>query len=219
MKQLNNVSESGTEAEEPSNLGSLNVMTIIYNINRKEKQLKLFGKNFINNNKENCYIVINGEKSELQEYIDITKLKGNKLEVKLYETKSITTMSCMFCNCSSLQSLPDISKWNTKNVIDMNSMFSDCKSLQSLPDISKWDTKNVTVMAEMFYNCSSLQSLPDISKWDTKNVTAMSYMFYNCSSLQSLPDISKWDTKQVTNMNHMFDGIFKDIIPKNFKMC
>ena len=52
----------------------------------------------------------------------------------------------------------------------MNSMFCDCSSLQSLPDISKWDTKNVTNMSFMFYNCSSLQSLPDISKWDTKKL-------------------------------------------------
>ena len=56
-------------------------------------------------------------------------------------------------------------------------MFSYCSSLQSLPDISKWDTKNVTNMSYMFDNCSSLQSLPDISEWDTKNVTNMSDMF------------------------------------------
>ena len=40
----------------------------------------------------------------------------------------------------------------------------DCKSLISLPDISKWNTKDVTDMSYMFYNCSSLSSLPDISK-------------------------------------------------------
>ena len=32
----------------------------------------------------------------------------------------------------------------------MNSMFWYCSSLQSLPDISKWDTKNVTNMNYMF---------------------------------------------------------------------
>ena len=44
----------------------------------------------------------------------------------------------MFYDCSSLQSLPDISKWNTENVTDMISMFRSCSSLQSLPDLSKW---------------------------------------------------------------------------------
>ena len=47
----------------------------------------------------------------------------------------------------------------------MNSMFSFCSSLNSLPDISKWDTQNVINMSYMFNNCSSLKSLPDISKW------------------------------------------------------
>ena len=49
-------------------------------------------------------------------------------------------------------------------------MFYGCSSLISLPDISKWNTKNVTDMGYMFYECSSLKSLPDISKWKTNNV-------------------------------------------------
>ena len=47
--------------------------------------------------------------------------------------------------------------------------YSYCSSLNSLPDISKWDTKNVTAMNYMFSVCCSLNSLPDISKWNTKN--------------------------------------------------
>ena len=55
-------------------------------------------------------------------------------------------MDNMFSNCSSLISLPDISKWNTKNVEDMSLMFNGCKSLISLPDISKWNIKNIKEM-------------------------------------------------------------------------
>ena len=62
----------------------------------------------------------------------------------------------------------------------MNRMFSSCSSLKSLPDISKWDTKNVTDMCSMFSECKSLNDLPDISKWDTKNVTNMNFMFSGC---------------------------------------
>ena len=32
----------------------------------------------------------------------------------------------MFYGCSSLNNLPDISKWDTKNVTDMSYMFSGC---------------------------------------------------------------------------------------------
>ena len=40
----------------------------------------------------------------------------------------------MFYECSSLSSLPDISKWNTNNVNNMSDMYNDCISLLSLPD-------------------------------------------------------------------------------------
>ena len=50
-------------------------------------------------------------------------------------------MNHMFSECSSLISIPDISKWNIDNVKDMRYMFSECSSLITLPDISKWDTK------------------------------------------------------------------------------
>ena len=62
----------------------------------------------------------------------------------------------MFRGCSSVSSLPDISKWNTNNIIDMNSLFFGCSSLSSLPDISKWNTSNVNDMNCMFYKCSNL---------------------------------------------------------------
>ena len=46
-------------------------------------------------------------------------------------------------------------------------MFFGCSSLLSLPDISKCDTSNVTNISGIFSNCSSLIILPDISKWNT----------------------------------------------------
>ena len=62
----------------------------------------------------------------------------------------------MLRKCSSLSSLPDISKWNTNNIIDMNYIFNGCSSLSSLPDISKWNTKNVIRMSAMFYECPNI---------------------------------------------------------------
>ena len=58
-------------------------------------------------------------------------------------------------------------------------MFSDCSSLKSLPDISKWNTINVTNMKEIFSSCTSLRVLPDLSKWKTLNVNDMSGIFFS----------------------------------------
>ena len=51
-------------------------------------------------------------------------------------------MSRLFYKCSSLKSLPDISKWNTNNVNNMSLLFFECSSIKSLPDISKWNKNN-----------------------------------------------------------------------------
>ncbi len=52
----------------------------------------------------------------------------------------------------------------------MEYIFAGCTSLESLPDISKWDTREVTNMSGMFVGCMSLKSLRTISKWNTQNV-------------------------------------------------
>ena len=41
--------------------------------------------------------------------------------------------------CSSLVSLPDISKWDTNNVIDMWGMFKSRSLLYSIPEALKWN--------------------------------------------------------------------------------
>ena len=166
-------------------------MTIIYNIEKDKKDIQLFGSEFVSNNKNNCYLLIDGKKHELCFELELeeNKKEKNELIVKLIESKSITNMSNMFYSqrvYSSLKSLPDISEWNTENINNIRGIFNGCSSLISLPDISKWDTENITDMKYIFCECSSLISLPDISKWDTKNVTDMHSMFKGCDNLLNI---------------------------------
>ena len=184
---------------------NINEIYLIYKVDNK---IKLFGHDFVDRNRKNCKIIINGKEDELKEYktFSLFKKKIEKLEIKLKGINHITDMSYMFDGCSSLSSLRDISKWNTNNITNMSYIFNGCSSLSSLPDISKWNTNNITNMSYMFNGCSSLSSLPDISKWDTSNVTNMSCIFNGCSSLSSLPDISKWNTNNAINMSYMLSG-------------
>ena len=41
-------------------------------------------------------------------------------------------MKCMFYKCTSLVSLPDISKWEIENVINMDDMFNGCYNLMNI---------------------------------------------------------------------------------------
>ena len=194
---------------------TLNSMTIIYKIdngNRAYNKLRLFGEEFVKNNKDNCSIIIDGKNQGLSEHININEKMRKKgyLEIKLKENKIISNMSHMFCRGIEeddrilLWQIPDISKWNTINVTDMSYLFCCCENLESLPDISSWNTSNVKDMSNMISYCRNLESLPDISKWDTSNVTDMSHMFVNDLKLKLFPDISKWNTSKVKDMEHMF---------------
>ena len=184
---------------------SNNAISIIYNFEKDDNDRKLFGHEFIENNKKKCKMIINNTKYNL----DNNKLpiyNTDNIVIRLKGIKNITNMSEMFCNCSSLSSLPDISKLYISNINNMSCMFQSCSSLKSLPDISLWDTSNVNNMKYMFGDCFSLLSLPDLSKWNISNVNNMDHMFANCTSLLSLPDLSKWNTSKVNNMNSMFSN-------------
>ena len=197
-----------------NNLKSENEINIIYNINNTkdindENKIRIFGEYFVKNNSNKAKIIIENKEYDLIEYFNLKDYTNNKLtelHIKLKNINEMNNLKFMFSNCSSLSSLPDISKLNTNNVTNMSYMFRNCSSLSSLPDISKWNINNVNDMSGLFYGCSSLKSLPDISKWNTKNVKNMNELFYDCSSLSSLPDISNWDANNVTNMSNMFYG-------------
>ena len=201
---INNENKIIKDQENNNNKDNNDIITIIYKIEKKVIEVRLFGQNFIKNNKDKCKYIYEDKEYELEENFKLSNYDKDKLEIKLKGINNITDMSYMFSWCLSLSSLPDISKWNTSNVTNMSFMFYNCSILSSLPDISKWNTNNVIDMSYMFNNCRSLLSLPDISKWKTNNVRNMNFMFSNCSSLSSLPDISKWNINNVKNMSFMF---------------
>ena len=102
---------------------NINEINIIYKAN--EKEVRLFGRDFVNNNKKNCKIEIEGKEHELKKVhsFSIFSKKHDILEIKLKGIMNITNMDSLFRCCLSLLSLPDISNWNTSNVINMHDMF------------------------------------------------------------------------------------------------
>ena len=129
-------------------------INIIYDINKntnKNNIINIFGYEFIRNNKDICKMIINNKEYKIIQKYNVENYNNNQLKIKLKGINNIMNMSEIFSGCSSLLSLPDISKWKTNNVINMSYMFNRYSSLSSLPDISKWNTYNVTNMSYMFY--------------------------------------------------------------------
>ena len=56
---------------------------ILYKIDRNKNKIKLFGKHFIENNKDICYIIIEGEKYELKEYLFLKDIKKKETYIEI----------------------------------------------------------------------------------------------------------------------------------------
>ena len=163
--------------------------SIIYNINEKDKRIKLFGSHFIENNKNNCFLKVNNQNINLTEYYDLEKenkskilkviLIGKNKQIDKKNKNIMTNISYMFHECNSLSSLTDFSNWNTINIENMYGMFYDCNSLINLPDISKWNTNNAKDMNDIFYKSNEFTMIYGIKKYDIKIKLFDSYFVEN----------------------------------------
>ena len=127
-------------------------ITIRYLINNNTTEVKLFSSFFIQNTINKCKIIYNGKEYKLTEKwrLNFEDRNNQFFEIKLTGINNITNMSYMFYRCSSLISLPDISKWNTEKVTNMKCLFTGCSQLDFLPDISNWNIINVENIRSMF---------------------------------------------------------------------
>ena len=135
-----------------------NEILIKYKIEKGDKEICIFGENFVKNNKDIGKYIYENKEYELKSKFNLKNINKLKdiLEIKLINIEKITDMSYLFDKCESLISVPNISEWDTSNITNMSNIFSYCKLLKSLPDISKWDTSKVTNMNTMFWDCESL---------------------------------------------------------------
>ena len=123
--------------------------------------------------------------------------------IKNLNTKEVTDMVDMFCDCRSLSSL-DVSGFNTGKVTDMSGMFFECISLKLL-DVAKFNTANVKSMSKMFYSCHNLDLL-NVTNFNTANVTNMQGMFSGCFALTTIYASDNFVTGQVTDGSNMFSN-------------
>ncbi len=210
----------------------LDKIEIIYSSEMElpEIEINIFGKKFVENNKNNCSLIINDQKVELcerykkpaKEDLKIILVKENPIEdasemfkncdfltsvkiVNQWIMDKVKDMNSMFYECTALYQIKIFSDWNTSEVKDFSNMFYKCESLNDISDPLKFNTENAESFNNMFYGCEKLGEIKGISEWNTNNVTDMSSIFYNCYSLKDI-DLSKWDMHKVTNTSNMFYG-------------
>ena len=133
-------------------------------------------------------------------FADFTSCKH--IEIENLDTENALFMSSMFSGDIKLRFL-NFTNFNTVNTLSMDGMFQDCQRLREL-DLSIFNTINVTTMEGMFLHCDNLISLK-ISSFDTRNVNSTSLMFKFCGSLKYI-DISNFNTSNIIDMSEMFRG-------------
>ena len=79
-----------------------NKIIIKYKINNEDKKIKVFGKDFVQNNIDNCKIIFEKKELNLMEYFEINDYKENNniLEIGLKIINNLIDMSYMFENCN-----------------------------------------------------------------------------------------------------------------------
>lgn len=125
----------------------------------------------------------------------------NNLEVTAIDIpnlSSVTSLSRMFSNCTSMIGVGANWNWDTSNISNMSYLFSNTHYFNQ--DIGNWNTSNVTNMSYMLNG--NFYFNQDIGNWDTSSVTNMRGLFLNARNFNQ--DIGEWDTSNVTNMSEMF---------------
>ena len=190
---------------------------IIYKVDRRKSEIKIFGKTFVMNNKDKCIIVYKDMVLTLREYLTIdnnTRNFDDTIEIFLIELKYIIDKSYMFYFCNLLKEFPlfkendkslNLTKSSEDNTYSIkiessceNNFYSNCKIIYN-----QTQTRSSSSNYSMLDEFSKILFLPNKSNWNSCICTNMCSMFEGCSSLISLPDLSKWNTINVKDMNNM----------------
>lgn len=110
--------------------------------------------------------------------------KGLK-EFEYIGTNSVTNVSNMFNNCTSLEK---VTAFDTSTVTNFSSMFR----YSTIHTIPQFDLSSATSITYMFADCSSVYKLPKMTLPST--VTNLTYVFRYATKLQEIP---------FNNLNHV----------------
>ena len=210
----NNIEDIITKIKNDEKIKYKNEINLIY-YSEKEEAKNIFGRGFVDNNKDNIELKINGIKNCL---IDKYKLKKGDNIITLLLKKDLTNLSYMFKNCYSLKNIEELKFLNTSNVKDFSHMFSNHKMEKSslfnskeqyilLSDINplkNWNVSKGISFDSMFRECSILSDIKALEKWDVSNCENFSNMFCSCDALTNINPLKYWNVSKGKKFSFMF---------------
>ena len=170
---------------------------------RKKGNYNIFGKEFVQNNKEFIDLIINGKNNPL---IDKYELTEGENSITMIMKDNLTNLSYMFSFCDSLRDIKDLKNLNVEYVIDFSYMFCGCASISDFSALQNWNVSRGYNFASMFCNCTKLVDLTPLERWDVSSGIYFQYMFYGCSKLNDLNPLMNWNVSNGVNFVSMFSG-------------
>ena len=146
---------------------------LIYN-NENENETKIFGTKFVENNKNNIELIINGIKDRL---IENYKLKQGDNNIRIIIKNKLINLGYMFDGCESLKNIDELKYLNTKDIINFAYIFHGCSSLSDIKPLENWNVSNGKNFSYMFNGCSSLSNIEPLQNWNVSNCSDFPGMF------------------------------------------
>ena len=144
---------------------------------------KLFGEQFVKNNKNNIELKINGVLNEL---IDGCELKKGENNITLIVKNKLTDLSYFFCASHNLKDFSELNYLDTSDAKNLEYMFFSCKSLSDITPLKKWGVSHAINLKGMFFRCTSLSDITPLKDWNVSNCKIIESMFLLCSSLSDI---------------------------------
>ena len=168
------------------------------------KKIRLFGKKFVENNLNKCFLIIDGKEFELCEYYKKENQELKELTIILVKKKPIENMTEMFKNCKCLTSVIK-KQWREQKVINMSYMFCGCEKLNELDFFSEINVSEVKDFSYMFNKCNSLKAINEPLNFNIAKAEKLNCMFNECQLLEKIDGISEFITDNVEDMSSMFN--------------
>ena len=180
LKVLENNITSFCEYRNEINLQYTTKESGVYNI---------FGKNFVENNKDNIELVINDKNSKL---ISQYQLKEGVNKIKLVMKKRLNNLEYMFYDCNTLSNIEELKYLDTKEVTNFSYMFFGCTALSSnkqseklIKPLEKWNISKGINFYNMFSDNKLLLELKSFKKTETNDHFLNDTEFFSESKLNT----------------------------------
>ena len=188
-----------------------NKINITYSVTKRGPDT-IFGVNFVNNNKSNIRLNINGE--EDLELVNKYELHPGENNITLLINNQLTNLSEMFYGCTILKDIKDLEFLDVTKVQSLSGMFSGCTNLVDINPLLNWNVSNCTNFSLMFYNCTYLSNINPLQFWNVSKGTDFSYMFWNCTNLYDIKPLQNWNVSNGKEFTSIFFGCpFNDLSP------